>query len=91
MNIQISTKVTADRKLELPPEIRNQLQPGDEYMISFTENSIILHKVSQDNVNLEQFFERLEEAEPDANQPSLAEISQMVKENRQKKRADLAN
>ena len=84
MNIQLSTKVTADRKLELPPEIQSQLQPGDEYMISFSEDSIILHKVSQDNVNLEQFFERLEAAEPDANQPSLAEISQMVKETRKK-------
>lgn len=52
-------------------------------MISLTKDSIILKKLHQDKVNIEQFFERLEAMEPDPDQPTLAEISQMIKESRQ--------
>ena len=89
MNTPLSTKITADRKIELPPEIQTQLKPGDEYIISLTENSIILNKVAKDTIDLELFFKRLEEAEPDPNQPSLAEISQMVKEARKNRLTNL--
>ena len=81
-------QITPEGKLKLPPEIQNRFKPGDKYLISLTENSINLKKVHEDKVNLEQFFQRLETMEPDPHQPTLAEISQMVKEARQTRRSN---
>lgn len=80
-------QISPEGKLELPPELQTQLKPGDKYLISMTEDSITLKKIQEDKVDLEQFFQRLETMEPDPHQPTLAEISQMVKEARQTRRA----
>jgi hypothetical protein len=88
MTKELLIQINREGKLELPPEVQTHLKPGDKYMISLTEDSIILKKVHQDTVNLEQFFERLETMEPDPDQPTLAEISQMIKEARQIRRAN---
>jgi hypothetical protein len=78
-------KVNPKGKLELPPEVQTRLKPGDIYVVSLTEDAITLKKVQEDNVNLEDFFQRLETIEPDPHQPSLAEISKMVKEARKQR------
>jgi hypothetical protein len=87
MSKDLLIQISPEGKLELPPEIQARLKPGDKYMISVTEDSITLKKVHKDKVDLEQFFQRLEATEPDPHQPSLSEISQMVKEARQTRRA----
>ncbi|MFM7788071.1 MAG: hypothetical protein ACKO90_07880 [Microcystis panniformis] len=88
MTKELLIEINREGNIELPPEVQTRLNPGDKYMISLTEDSIILKKVHQDKVNLEQFFERLETMETDPNQPTLAEISQMIKEARQIRRAN---
>ncbi|MDB9419169.1 hypothetical protein [Microcystis aeruginosa] len=88
MTKELLIEINREGNIELPPEVQTLLNPGDKYMISLTEDSIILKKVHQDKVNLEQFFERLEAMEPDPNQPTLAEISQMIEEARQIRRAN---
>ena len=85
METKIIAKVTAERKLELPAEIQAKLQPGEEYLISLTEDSITLKKSQKPEVDLNEFFRNLEQMEPDPNQPTLQEISEMVKEARKKK------
>jgi len=65
MTKELLIQINREGNLELPPEVQTRLNPGDKYMISLTEDSIILKKVHQDKVNLEQFFERLEAMEPE--------------------------
>ncbi|TAF08686.1 MAG: hypothetical protein EAZ77_06645 [Nostocales cyanobacterium] len=83
MTTKLIAKVTSEGKLEIPPEILQQLQPNSEYEISVTERSIILEKKSNSTVDLDKFLEELDQLEPDAEQPTLEEISEIVKEVRQ--------
>ncbi len=83
MTIKLIARVNREGKLELPAEILQQLQPFTEYEISLTEESIILAKKSTPTVNVDEFLEELENLEPDSEQPTLQEISEVVKEVRQ--------
>ena len=49
------------------------------------ENSIILEKIQQP-LDLNDWFQHIEELGPDPNQPSLQEVSEMVKEVRQERK-----
>ena len=83
MKTAIIAKVTADGKLEIPPEVLAQLQPSTEYEVSVTEDEIVLKKISKPNIDLDEFLQGLEDLEPDPNQPTLEEISEIVKDVRQ--------
>jgi bifunctional DNA-binding transcriptional regulator/antitoxin component of YhaV-PrlF toxin-antitoxin module len=83
MITKLIAKVTSEGKLEIPTEILQQLQPESEYEITVTERSIILEKKSNSTVDLDKFLEELDQLEPDPEQPSLEEISEIVKEVRQ--------
>ena len=74
-------------ELELPDEIKAQLRPGDEYQVSLREDSIVLKKI-QKELDIKEWFRRIEELGPDPNQPTLEEISKMVKEVRREKRLE---
>ena len=41
----ISVPVNSDGKLEIPPEIEAQLNPGDRYTVTGTADSIVFQKV----------------------------------------------
>ncbi|MBE9146677.1 AbrB/MazE/SpoVT family DNA-binding domain-containing protein [Planktothrix mougeotii] len=82
MTTKLIAKVTSEGKLEIPTEILQQLQPLTEYEISITENEIKLTKTPK-KLSLDELFQRIDESEPDPNQPSLEEISEIVKEVRQ--------
>lgn len=86
MSSKLIAKVTQEGKLEIPPEILQQLEPLTEYEISVTEKSIILEKKSHLNVDLDQFLQELDQLEPDPDQPSLEEISEIVREVRRELR-----
>jgi bifunctional DNA-binding transcriptional regulator/antitoxin component of YhaV-PrlF toxin-antitoxin module len=79
MNTKLIAKVTSKGKLEIPPEILQQLQPNSEYEISITEDEINLIK-TQKNLTLDEFLEIIDNSEPDPEQPTLEEISEIVKE-----------
>ncbi len=81
MTIKTIAKVTSEGKLEIPLEILQQLQPLTEYEISLTEKESLLQK--KPKLNLDQFLAKLDQLEPDPDQPSLEEISEIVKEVRQ--------
>ncbi len=82
MKTKLIAKVSADGKLEIPSEILAQLQPLSEYEIIVTENEIKLTKTKQ-KLTLNELFQLIDEAQPDPDQPTLAEISEIVKEVRQ--------
>lgn len=81
----IRVKVTAEGQLELPAEIQAKLSPGDEYMVSITEAEIVLKKIRKP-LTWNELSQIIEESEPDPNQPSLEEISEIVKEVRRQNR-----
>lgn len=70
--------VTSDRQFSLPPEIRETLNPGDEYLIWQTEDTILLKKIAQP-IAFDELFKRIEAIGNDPEQPSEAEICQIVK------------
>ncbi len=79
-------KVISPGFLEIPPEILSQLQVGDQYKVIIKENIILLEKITQTpttTVDLDKFIQELQELQPDPNQPTLQEISEIVKEVRQ--------
>jgi arginine utilization protein RocB len=87
MNTGIVAKVTADGKLEIPPEVLAQLQPFTEYEVSVSEDEIVFKKTYK-RLTLKELRQRVKEAGSDQNQPTLEEISQIVKEVRQELWAD---
>jgi|GEM_PF-782251 RecB family endonuclease NucS len=78
-------KVMEEGKLELPPKIQEKLKPNDEYIISVMENLIMFYKIALP-VTFDELFRRQEELATERDQPSLEEISEMVKEVRRERR-----
>lgn len=76
-------RVTDEKRINLPAEIESKLKPGDEYRVILKENCIVLEKITQQNVDLDDFLQSLEQLEPDPNQPTLEEISEIVKDVKQ--------
>jgi hypothetical protein len=74
--------VTADRQLELPPEIQSQLQPGDEYLIWQTEDTILFKKV-QKPTTLADIRAKVNGLGADPDEPTLEALSAIVREVRQ--------
>ncbi|MBD2359974.1 hypothetical protein H6G36_01965 [Anabaena minutissima FACHB-250] len=72
-------KVTADGKLEIPPEVLKEFQPSTEYEVSVTEDEIIFKKTNK-QLTLQELRKRVEAAGSDPHQPTLEEINQIVKE-----------
>ena len=82
MDTKLIAKVTLDGQLDIPQEILKQLQPLTEYEIAITENEIKFTK-NKPRINLAEIRRRVQEADEDPNQPTLHEISQIVKEVRE--------
>jgi bifunctional DNA-binding transcriptional regulator/antitoxin component of YhaV-PrlF toxin-antitoxin module len=82
MITKLIAKVTSEGKLEIPTEILQQLQPNSEYEISVTENEIKMIKTKK-KLTLDELFQIVDNSEPDPEQPTLEEISEIVKEVRE--------
>jgi bifunctional DNA-binding transcriptional regulator/antitoxin component of YhaV-PrlF toxin-antitoxin module len=85
MNSQTIAKVTPEHQINFPPELQEKLNPGDEYNVVVTETSLILERVIKPSINLDEFLEELDNLEPDSEQPTLEEISAIVKQVRQER------
>ncbi len=44
------------------------------------KNCIVLEKITHQNIDLDEFLQRLDELETDPNQPTLEEINEIVKD-----------
>ncbi|MFN6538065.1 MAG: hypothetical protein RM021_017060 [Nostoc sp. EkiNYC01] len=86
MNTNIVAKVTAEGKLEIPPEVLVQLQPLTEYEVLVTEDEIVFKKISK-QLTWAELSEKIETLGVDADEPTLQEISEMVKEMRRERRS----
>ena len=70
--------ITQDLQFAFPPEILATLNPGDEYLVWQTADTILLQKITQP-ISFDTLFERIEALGPDPDQPTEAEICQIVK------------
>lgn len=84
MDTGITVKVTAQGTLEIPPEVLAKLQPLTEYEVSVTEDEILFKKIRKP-LTWDELSQRIKELGSDPNQPSLEEISEMVKKMRQER------
>lgn len=71
--------VTSDRQLELPPAIQSTLQPGDEYLIWQTEDTILFKRI-QKPTTLADIRAKVSALGPDPEEPTLEELSQLVRD-----------
>ena len=72
MDANAVVEVTREGKLDFPAEMQNRIKPGDRYRVSMTDNSIIFEKIQQP-LDIDEWFDRIEELGPDPNQTSLEE------------------
>lgn len=70
--------ITQERQFAFPPEILATLEPGDEYLLWQTDDTIVLKKITQP-ISFDTLFERIEALGPDPDQPTEAEICEIVK------------
>jgi hypothetical protein len=70
--------ITQERQFAFPPEIIETLEPGDEYLLWQTDDTIVLKKITQP-IPCDTLFERIEALSPDPNQPIEAEVCEIVK------------
>jgi hypothetical protein len=84
MNPGSRIQISKSKTFDLPDEIRNQLRPGDEYQVSVTNDEIVLKKINP-TLSWGDLSERIDSLGIDPGQPTLEEISEMVKEVRQKR------
>ena len=74
--------VSTDRAIELPPEIQANLQPGDQYLVWQTEDTILLKKVQKPH-SIANIHAKVKTLGDDLDEPTLEELSQLVREVRQ--------
>ena len=74
--------VSTDRAIELPPEIQANLQPGDQYLVWQTEDTILLKKVQKPHL-IANIHAKVKALGDDLDEPTLEELSQLVREVRQ--------
>ena len=70
--------VTADRQFLVPLEVQDLLQPGEEYELKLTQDGMIFKKVRHFG-NFDRLMEKVDAVGNDPNEPSLDEISELVK------------
>jgi hypothetical protein len=74
--------VTSSLQLEIPPEIQAKLHAGDEFMIWEEGENIFFQKL-QKPISLNDLQSRVHSSGIDSEQPTLEELSELVREYRQ--------
>jgi hypothetical protein len=82
MNPASIISITDDRAIALPPEIQATLQPGDEYLVWQTDDTILLKKV-QKPITIADIRAKVNASGNDPEEPTLEELSQIIHEVRQ--------
>ena len=83
-NLTFTTDIEEMRKLQA------ELEASDRYEVSVTSNEIVFKKISPNVLTWEDLSQRIEAAGEDPEQPSLQEISEIVKEVRKSRMAKIA-
>jgi uncharacterized protein (DUF39 family) len=85
-----SGKLTFTTDIEEIQKLQAELEASDRYEVSITNNEIIFKKISPNVLTWEELSQRIEDSGEDPDQPSLQEISEIVKEVRKSRKAEIA-
>ena len=85
-----SGNLTFTTDIEEIQRLQAELEASDRYEVSVTSNEIVFKKISPNALTWEELSQRIEIAGEDPEQPSLQEISAIVKEIRKSRRAEIA-
>ena len=85
-----SGNLTFTTDIEEMQKLQAELEASDRYEVSMTSNEIIFKKILPNVLTWEDLSQRIEAAGEDPKQPSLQEISGIVKEVRKSRRAEIA-
>ena len=85
-----SGNLTFTTDIEEMQKLQAELEASDRYEVSMTSNEIIFKKILPNVLTWEDLSQRIEAAGEDSKQPSLQEISEIVKEVRKSRRAEIA-
>ena len=85
-----SGNLTFTTDIEEMQKLQAELEASDRYEVSMTSNEIIFKKILPNVLTWEDLSQRIEAAGEDPKQPSLQEISEIVKEVRKSRRAEIA-
>lgn len=85
-----SGNLTFTTDIEEIQRLQAELEASDRYEVSVTSNEIVFKKISPNALTWEELSQRIETAGEDPEQPSLQDISAIVKEVRQSRRAEIA-
>jgi bifunctional DNA-binding transcriptional regulator/antitoxin component of YhaV-PrlF toxin-antitoxin module len=88
MKSDVTVRVSSEGKLEIPPEIETQLNPGDRYTVIVTGDSIVFQKIKS-GFDWEELRRRRESLPPDPNPMTMEEICEIVREVRREKRLEI--
>jgi len=81
--------LTFSSDIEEIQKLQAELEASDRYEVSVTQNEIIFKKISPKVLTWEDLSHRIEAAGEDPEQPSLQEISEIVKEVRKSHRTEI--
>ena len=84
-----SGNLTFTTDIEEIQRLQAELEASDRYEVSVTSNEIVFKKISPNALTWEELSQRIETAGEDPEQPSLQEISEIVKEVRKSRRAEI--
>jgi len=82
--------LTFTTDIEEMQKLQAELEASDQYEVSVTSNEIIFKKISPNVLSWEDLSQRIDAAGEDPEQPSLQEISEIVREVRKSRRAEIA-
>ena len=82
--------LTFTTDIEEIKKLQAEFEASDRYEVSVTNNEIVFKKISPNVLTWEELSQRIEAAGEDPEQPSLQEISEIVKEVRKSRRAEIA-
>lgn len=85
-----SGNLTFTTDIEEIQRLQAELEASERYEVSVTNNEIIFKKISLNVLTWEELSQRIEAAGEDPEQPSLQEISEIVKEVRKSRKAEIA-
>jgi bifunctional DNA-binding transcriptional regulator/antitoxin component of YhaV-PrlF toxin-antitoxin module len=80
MQTTITVTITPEGNLVLPPEIREKVQAGEQYLATVTENSIILEKVKTNKLTWDELRKRREKLGDEREEMTVEEICEIVRE-----------
>jgi poly-D-alanine transfer protein DltD len=85
-----SGNLTFTTDIEELKKLQAELESSGRYEVSVTNNEIVFKKISPNVLTWEELSQRIEAAGEDPEQPSLQEISEIVKEVRKSRRTEIA-